>query len=253
MNIAPQTLAADIVSELNVLQALGKHLDKQSFPWTKLKRAAEKLIHADAAEGWAALGLVHSIAGDIAEVDRCFGNSLKLRPDVNIRANMLASYAKLGFCTISVNMYSEIGSPEHGVFSHVFSFGMYRGAFQSAVHNIALARKMELDMADFAVEIAEKSAIILQRAGLSDESVARHLDAAGAVLREKCMFEVRQPEIIATDVENVLSGVTMVLYLKCDPEEIFSYNVALAQKEEELNVVKHPAFDVVFATTETIA
>lgn len=105
-------------------------------------------------------------------------------------------------------------------------------------------------MINLHVEMAEQSESILRRAGLSDLDIARHLDAAGSVLREMRVFEVQPPKIIATNVENVMTGVTMVLYIKCDPAEIFSYNVALAQKEEELNVVKHPAFDVVFAAAE---
>jgi hypothetical protein len=109
---------------------------------------------------------------------------------------------------------------------------------------------MELDMTNFPVEIAEKSASILRRVGISDEQVARHIDAAGSVLRDMRVFEAREPQIIASDVDNVMTGVTMVLYVKCDPAEVFSYNLALAQKEDELKVVKHPAFDVVFAAAE---
>lgn len=105
-------------------------------------------------------------------------------------------------------------------------------------------------MTSFPVEMAEECASILRRAGLSDKDVARHIDAAGSVLREMRLCEVQQQQIIASNVENVMTGVTMVLYVKCDPAEIFSYNMALARKEEELNVVKHPAFDVVFAAAE---
>jgi len=88
---------------------------------------------------------------------------------------------------------------------------------------------------------------ILRGFNISDEDVAKHLDAAGVVLRDKKMLNIREPEILATDIEGEMIGVTMIIPIECDPSEVFSYNVALAKKEEEAGVRKHPAFDVVFA------
>ena len=247
MNVAFKVASGDFVNEIDALFEAGHYASENSIQIAKLKRAAKNLINADATAGWTHLGMVYAVVGNESELKRCFRTARNLHPDQTDLVNMLTTYAYLGFCSVVVELYSEIGSPERGNFPTALMTGLSRGAFQTSASFIAVAKRLQIDMEGLPVTLAEKCAEILRRFDLSDAHVARHLDAAGAVLRERRVFEARIPEILASDVEGFMTGVTMVLYIKCEPSDIASFNFALAQKEYELKVVKHFAFDVVFA------
>ena len=247
MSIAPQTIENEIVNGLNLLQESGRFVSKDSLQWRKLERATRDLIKADAAKGWTVMGMVHASVGDINEAVDCFNKASNLWMDDTSIFNILGTYEKLGLYTTALKLYSEFGGPERGVFQEVFAFGMSKSAFQLTSRFIDAAKRVKIEMNESSIRSAEKSAKILRGFNISDEDVAKHLDAAGVVLRDKKMLNIREPEILATDIEGEMIGVTMIIPIECDPSEVFSYNVALAKKEEEAGVRKHPAFDVVFA------
>lgn len=247
MQAIPQTNANDIVEKLNGIQERGDYLDKNSFPWRSLKRDAENLIKIDAVSGWVALGMINSAAGDMDEAERCFERSDKLNPSITLQKNRAVSYLNLGEFTKASRIFSNVGSPETGDFFTSCAFGLQCGLFQTLRGFLDMAEKMNINMEMIPADIIRNSANILSRFNIDDASVSKHLDAVGAVFRQRKKINFYQPQVIPIDIDEVMTGVTMIFRVNCDPSEIFDYNLDLAQKEEEMNIQKHPAFDVVFA------
>lgn len=246
MNIAPQTIFNDIIDELNVLRRRGVFMDKSTFAWAQIKRKCENLCKVEAHDGWCALGMLYTIAGDSDEMKRCFENALKLGGSSKIALNYLSSLAALGFHQEALARYEVFGKPETGNFSEGFSLAMGSGGFLALQQNIDRATSMGIDMSDLQVDLVESAASMMVRAGITDDHVARHLEAAGEVLRDHKIFDVGQPAMMLND-DGDMYGMTMVFFLHREPADIFAFNVALAEKECALAIEKHPAFDVAFS------
>jgi tetratricopeptide (TPR) repeat protein len=245
----PQTITNDLVDSLNEIRGEGRYLDPNSFRWRGLKRQAEQLLDADPAIGWETSGMVYSLAGEIEEADACFRRAYRLRPRAKVQVNWLSTMASLGCISAAHDIYKKIGPPPHDEFVNSYTTALNMGAFQMVDANFTAAKQKEIPLPeDGSVELAAECSEILQRAGLTDDVVARHLDVAGIVLREKGIFQVRQPAIYASDEEGGFTGITMVIHIAYDPAEIFALNKYLARKERELNFEKVPLFDVLFAS-----
>ena len=247
MNVAPQTNANEIIKRLNIIQEQGNYLDKKSLPWRSLKRDAEKLIKIDPVSGWVVLGMINSAAGDINETERCFAISNKLNPNITLLGNQFVSYLSLGEFTRAFEIFSVVGNPEAGIFPLTCEQGLQCGFFQTLCGFLDVAEKMNINLETVPTDFIKNSARILGRFNIDDISVARHLDAVGAVFRKRNKINFYPPQVIMTDMNDVMTGVTMIFRVECEPSEIFEYNLDLAEQEEEMNIQKHPAFDVVFA------
>jgi len=120
------------------------------------------------------------------------------------------------------------------------------GSIQTFLSYYDTAVAMNMEMAGFPVEEARTAAGVLSRAGLSDEMITHHLDAAGEVLRRHRFFFQEYAEILATDEKELFEGVTCIFRLKLSADEVFELNMELAMVEEEMLIEKSPAFDVMF-------
>jgi len=241
------TTANDLIGELNKLREQGNFIPKDGLAWTQIYKKIQKLMTVDAAQGWHVQGILYAAAGDVAQMEYSFANASRLDSAINIKRNLFASYASLGLASKGCDLYSVIGVPEFGFFTQLILSALSVGAFQAVNENLKSAQKMGIDMNGLPVQLISESASVLARAGISDEMVARHIDAVGAVLTAHKTLVPKEPVILSNDIENVNSGVTLVFRVYGDAKTIFSYNVELAQMEEEMKVEKSQAFDVVFA------
>jgi tetratricopeptide (TPR) repeat protein len=246
MTIALQTTSTDLTEKLNSMYHTGRYTDKNSFEWRQIKRDCEKLIQADAAAGWAALGNLHAACGDVDEVERFYSAALKLNSDPSYGTNLLKHLLNLGFFSKAQALYHEIGNPVGGQFSNRFELGFTAGAFFMVVKFIETAKNMGIDVDTLQVEIMETVAGILDRAGYSDDDVKQHLEAVGEVMRANKVFYAERPQFEATDVDGEFCGVTMIFRLQCSRAEAFDFNLALAEQEEKMGIKKNPAFDAIF-------
>ncbi|MBY0243250.1 MAG: hypothetical protein K2X55_28485 [Burkholderiaceae bacterium] len=246
---ALQQIASDgVVEKLNLLRSEGKFLAKTDFLWKQLQRDGQKLIHADPAIGWAIMGMIHTMTGDVDEVDACFSKSLRIAEHFDSRLNWLTAMSTLGFHTRAHGMYMEIGAPTGGGFTEAVQIGIDIGAFHMIQQNIEMAHKLGIDVSHLPVLDLDEVVQIINEAGITDADIARHMDAAGCVLRERGLLEVKSPQILKSRSEaGGFTGVTIMLYVKGGPKDILSYNKALARREREMEIKKDVAFDVVIA------
>lgn len=241
------TTANDLIGELNNLREQGNFIRKGELAWTQISKKIQKLMTVDAAQGWHVQGILYAATGDVAQMEYSFANASRLDSGINIKRNLFASYASLGLATKGLELYLVIGAPEFGVFTQIILSALSVGAFQAVNKNLKSAQKMGIDMDGLPVQLISESASVLARAGISDQMVARHIDAVGAVLTAHNSLVPKEPVLLSNDIENVNSCVTLVFRVHGDAKTIFSYNVELAKMEEEMNVEKSHAFDVVFA------
>lgn len=246
MNIAPATLTNDIIAQLNNVRSNVYYAEKSSLIWIKIKRQCEKLVQANAAEGWGTLGLLYTTAGDVEEMERSFFNAIRLGGQSFFASNILASYGNLGLFSKAHALFEKVGDPEGGNFSELFQDGIEIGAFHKLSEFIGAAKKMNIEIDNFRLDLTERATSVLARAGISDSDVASNMDAAGTILRRKRIFASVPTDVLVTDVAGEFSGVTITFKLPLSPAEVFEFNIDLAAQEEVMHLKKSPAFDVVF-------
>lgn len=247
MNPVPATISIEIGNRLNELRVDGLFIMPDNMEWRRLKRECEALLRVDAVEGWSNLGKLYVLSGDVAEMEHCFANAIRLSGSLAAKFNLMASYFNLGLHAKAAAIYEEIGDPSNGLFENTLDLGLYLGCFQSAKENIFRAKEMQLDLQRLPINIALRASDILSRAEMTDKQVTDHIDAAGKVLRDHRFFQTKRSDILAIDVEDVMQAITMVIYIKCTPENIFYFNVELAKAENDLAIEKNSAFEIVFA------
>src|SRR5476649_1283102 len=164
-----------------------------------------------------------------------------------ILANRMAAYEHLGLYSEARALFLKIGSPSGGHFAFALHAGLDIGSFHSVVEFAAEAKKLGLPMNQDDLAAASEAAAILARAGVTDDDVARHLDAAGIVLRRAGMFSAKSADLYATNIPDIFSGVAMALNVHCDEDELAGLNAALAREEQARHVNRNSVFDVVFA------
>lgn len=246
MITASETRFSELILGINEALAEGKYADPTSFGMRQIKRECEKVRDADPATGWGLLGSYYSVVGDVDEAERSFGASVRLATIPVVIDNYLSHLVNHGFFSMAHELFLEHAHPKTGQFSALAQNGFAVGAIQSFVTYYELAKAMRQELPQLPVETARVASAVLERAGISDEHVARHLDAVGRVLRRHKLFIDDLPHVTATDREGVFSGVTYIFKLKCTAEQAFEYNLELASEEEEMGIEKKPAFDAIF-------
>jgi len=245
MKLVPETRSSEIVEQLNEITGRGWYVDGNTFEMRKLRREIEKVRDVNAAIGWALLGSYAAISGDIAEVERCFNASMRLEEITTTHGNYHSTLGNLGYFSKAHQYFRDSGRPETGRFSQISQYAERMGSFQTVVAYDQEAREMNIETPTIH-GASVHAAAVLARAGVSDEQVVSHLDAAGEVLRRHHMFYGQEIEIKVADFDGEFTGVTCVFSVLGSPDEVFELNVALAAVEDEFCVQKHPAFDVIF-------
>jgi len=244
---APTTLSDNLLDRLNTIRQSGRYQRRDSIEWCSIKRECEQLLRSSPADGWSALAMLHAASGDVTQMERCFQNASLLDTHPAILANRMAAYEHLGLYSEARALFLKIGSPSGGHFAFALHAGLDIGSFHSVVEFAAEAKKLGLPMNQDDLAAASEAAAILARAGVTDDDVARHLDAAGIVLRRAGMFSAKSADLYATNIPDIFSGVAMALNVHCDEDELAGLNAALAREEQARHVNRNSVFDVVFA------
>jgi hypothetical protein len=247
MKIAVQTTDyPEVVDKINVLLNSLTYADPDGDAAREILRDCERVRRSEPAFGWSLLSLYYSVIGEPQEADRCFRASQAWENLLVTSENYHASLSNTGFFSKAHQFFEERGRPESGMFSAMAGNALMSGSIQTFVRYFDMAVLMQMEMPKFQIESARAAAALLERTGVSDEQLTRHLDAAGAVLRHHRLFFQEVAELEISDEPDVLIGVTYVFRIKMSSSEVFEMNLELAIAEEEMGIEKSPAFDVVF-------
>jgi hypothetical protein len=246
MKIAANTKSDEVIDKLNTVLRTGKYASSSDFALRVIRRECEQVRSVDPARGWSLLGCYHSLLGEADEVDRCFKASQDLR-NISIACdNYHTNLTNLGYFSRAHEFFKARATPESGMFSLMANVAFTSGSFQTFLAFYDGAMAMNMEMPVLPVERARRVAAVLSKAGVSDEQVTQHLDAAGVVLRKHKFFFADDGEIEVADEPGVFSGVTCIFRVNQSAEEVFELNMELSAAEDEMNVERSPAFDVLF-------
>lgn len=225
-----------------------RHVSKNDLRWRRVVAEAQKLRNANQGEGWTILGLAYSTAGDVESARNCFEEAKKYPLDHGDRVNMFLSLINLGFFSESLQMFKDLAAPERGQYSEMAIHMLQVGAFQTMQKYREKAEAMKIELNKVENHVLDSACAFLEAAGLTDEDVALHLDAAGNVLRAHGLFPLGS--MVINQTPGVLSGIMNVFNVPASPDETFDMNVELAMEEERLGVKKTGFFEIAFAPVE---
>lgn len=248
----PATTASEILDEVNARVFVGgRFVDTSDFAWRSLKRRAEQLRTVDAGQGWAVYGAVVALAGLYEETERAFSAAQKLLGnDGAVISNWMVNRTNLGRYSEALELGIQHATPETGWFQERYGSLVRAGGFQAATERLQRAKAMHMEMSEMEIKDVSEAAAILRDAGVSDRNVAAQLDVAGRMLFDAGLMHVGWGSIEALNEPDLFVGVTYTLRLDLTPTEVFEMNVALAQAECEAGIVRNPAFDVSFVSTQ---
>jgi hypothetical protein len=246
MPIQAQTIANALVEEVSRLNGTTPFfIGLDNMEWRRLVREAGKLRAADAHAGWALLGMLHAMVGDVEQMDQAYQNSLDLRIDQTTIANWTANLINLGYFSRAQDLFSQHGHPNKGMFSYLYELGVMSFAYQTAADYMALAKGMNMKLEAVETPMATTISDFLRAQEISDSQVARHFDVAGEILRKRGIVFTYETNI--TRMEGLHYGITIAVDVPVTQSEAFDMNIELAMAEDEYEIKKHPSFDLVFS------
>lgn len=246
MGIAAQTKFSEVIDDINKVLHRGDYADPNDFFMRAILRECKRVRDVEPALGWSLLGCYHSLLGEAEQVDRCFKASQDLGHIPVACDNYHTNLTNLGYFSLAHEFFKTRAHPEDGMFTRMAPVGFSSGSIQTFLSFYEKAVAMNIEMPTLPAAKARRASAVLAAAGVSDEDVTRHLDAAGVVLRRHRIFFKEEGEVEIADKPGVFSGVTCIFRLHRTPDEVFDLNMELAAAEDEMEIEKSPAFDVLF-------
>lgn len=254
MKAIAQKTTKDLVAKVNALQeASPKYIDpssltQESREWRLMKRDIDALFRVDARDAWEVTGMWHALSADAEGMENAFANSIALGHSETNCLNLMVNRLNLANFSGAQEQYGAVGAPEANMFSTMVIDGFKAGAFQTVAAFIGRLPSMGIDWQDAGLKSdALDAAEILQKAGISDADVAKHLDIAGGVLKGHGIRPKGGPRV--TVAPGFFEAVTFQFEVPVSAKEAFEMNVELAIAEDEAGIPKDVHFDVVFGAT----
>jgi hypothetical protein len=244
----PKTIHEDLVAALNALIAQERLLDKTDLRWKRIERDTAKLMKVDACLAWVTMGDLHSLAGDIAEMNTCFEKAMKIRPDELLYEHWAASFLNLGEVLAAQMLLADKCHPQRGHFSSKISLLQGVGAFHLLHAGYEKASAIGMSMSAALRVDAERTAAIvslLDEAGLTDEDIGRAIGIVVRAIVSRGYFIRGGPAILVADEPGVFRGVTFMIQtpLSGDAFLDLAQEIVLAE-EADPDLRKHPMFEV---------
>lgn len=243
----PKTIHDDLVAALNALIAQERLVDKTDLRWKRIERDTAKLMKVDACLAWVTMGDLHSLAGEIAEMDACFEKAMKIRPDELLYEHWAASCLNLGDILAAQKLLADRYSPRRGHFSSKISLLQSAGAFHLLQAGYQEASAIGMDMSALRAD-AERTATIvrlLDEAGLTDEDIGRAIGIVVRAIVRRGYFIRGGPAISVADEPGVFRGVTFMIQTPLSGDAFLDLAQEIVLTEEaDPDLRKHPMFEV---------
>jgi hypothetical protein len=205
-------------------------------------RDCKKVIKTDVLQGWVAFTCAYAFMGQVEDSLKAFKNLMALNYDDGQAINASNALTFLGFHNIVRENIFLSPNKSHDVTVGMIYLAMRSGCIHAAYERIMAGVSMQIvDLKDYSCQIAAHE--LLLKAGISDEMTSQHMDVAGKVSRKWSISpDVR---VDVQEINEVFSGVTLLLSVDLPAVDVFELNLQLA-KEEAVRNKKHHAFDIVF-------
>lgn len=246
MQIQPQSIENQLIRQANELRKSHRYFIQPDNPdWIKLVVEAEKLRSVERWAGWAVLGSLYGLIGDLASMNRAFETSLQWRHHQTTISNWISNLVTLGQFTRAQEILRAEAHPTSGFINYLSDVGTLAFAYRLIDEYFTIAETMKMEITSIDRQSVSSISQFLADEGLSDADIARHLDVAGEILSKH-----RIPVVSKTSchkLPGVSNAFTVALAVPVSQSEAFDMNIELAMAEEERNIKKNSSFDIVFA------
>lgn len=199
----PQTSSKEINQQLQRLLHRGEFVGKRSVEYRAVEREIQKLIHSDAAEGYASMGALCSLAGDLEGVRDYYKKALLLPHGPAVRANRVLSLINVGLFTEAADDVSFLERPERGQLEAAIKFSVELGRFRRAIQLITKWNELHKEE-QRRLEALPKVVEVLNKAKIDDDDAfLPALDVIGKVLRDSRLIVFTEPLVGVVNHEGV--------------------------------------------------
>lgn len=196
--IQAETIARELTDRLNSLHASSAtYVGDDDFEFRRLLRDCDKLISADAINGYACRGLAHVLTGNVDELYKHMEKAKAISGEATDFCDfMLAqALAKLGYFSRAQALFIPSADPALGRFGHRSKAALGMGAVIALSEMFESADAMKLAYhSPVDREETEAMASIMREAGVTDGDLAAMMDFAGLVARNHGL-RIKQQEI----------------------------------------------------------
>jgi Tfp pilus assembly protein PilF len=247
MQIQAQTIANTLVEDANRLtENTAYFIGLDNMEWRRLVREAIKLRNIDPHAGWAVLGMLYGIVGDVDQMNQAFRSSIDLRNNPTTIVNWIGNLVSVGQFSAAQELFAKEGHPTKASFTYLYEAGLMSFSYQKADEYFELAKEMNMNLdALNKSSFARTLASFLRERDISDAHLAKHFDAAGKIMRKHGIVVTHETSM--AQIDGIHHGITVALDVPVSQEEAFDMNIELAMAEDEFGIEKHPAFDIVFS------
>ncbi len=235
-----------IVEALDKLRRSGRFVEKGNLQWHKVGFQIDGLIGINPIEGWLGRCYWHLVMGNTSDIHHSVRNVYRLTRNVPVILETVGIYAGHGMPSAAAPAYAYAANPVHGSLPEALPYAAATGCLRTVAEYIEKASSQGTDLGDMQ-ELAGKvrrAAQILHKHGITDASLAAHLDLAGEVMREDRRFQSLPQLHMADDAPESF----LIEYLvDCSPAEVAAYNQRLSEKEKAAGIAAKPAYHVVFS------
>lgn len=224
----PKPKSTELNDELLAIQHRGRILDTSSTEYWQLDLELRKQIKDDAVSGYGLYATFCGLAGDAAGLRDYFKKALNLTAAPRIRANFAIALSNLGYFSEAALHLPIMERPENGVLSDAINLSVELGRIARAARLIGKWNELHPDEPKD-VGCLPAAAVLLEKAGISDDSLLPCLDIVGAVMREHRLIFVGEPSIALIQSENA-GQISFRFSVKTEPEEGALLNCALVDR-----------------------
>jgi hypothetical protein len=226
------------------------YLARDSMAVGRIDRDIRTLLKIDPAGGWTLRAVYSAMVGDEEALRNAFTALSNISQDLTSQINLAGSFATLGYFSEAQGILTSVLNARNGEFSAGCIMASKIGMFSRVANEMKTAPSMKMPIPCMYAGVRDSplAASILEPRGVSDEEVAAQLDAMGEVLR-KHKRPAGQVSMLALDVENVFTGVSIQYHVRMPKEaEVSQMNLELTRIAERRGLQTHNSLVVLFAT-----
>lgn len=242
----------EILKDLETAYSSSPFYIERDLQYAQFSRKARDVYNVSPGEGIVLRACLDALLGDVQAIEADYDSLLATKHDKTDLFNLAVAFSTVGCFSKAQSILRPIVTAKSGELSSGRDRAYSLGLFHHIASQYAEAQDMNLDLSHgLESEAAKLAAIVLERAGISDDDVSKQLDAAGLVMQRnrRLLGATSFNSVFAPDE---LEAVVMQILVEAPPSTLFDLNVELAETVIELGLPVHPNFVLSFGHTEDL-
>jgi len=213
--IHPQTIANELMSELNaLLGSAKKYGESDEITLKRFEAKARQLLKVNPVEGHNVLSTLSQLRGDLQKAVEHIDIALNLKAAAVLECNKASLLINFGKFLEAQRLFKSGATPERGEFTNRWRLGVCCGAWHILNDFCVVAKRMHLDLANVDQALIGRVVQLMDQNSIADQDLGGMLEIAGSILREERMYFVGQgPDIFVWDQDAIEKYVTITFHL----------------------------------------